>query len=695
MARKNSTGARGPGARRPARRETGTPASTSPGSVSSPAAVRDGPRAAASPAAPGSATAPGQPRGAGAPVAAPVEPRAGAAASVATLSRPEEVEDVVVRFAGDSGDGMQVAGAQFTATTALFGNDLATLPDFPAEIRAPAGTLAGVSGFQIHFASRDIRTPGDAPQVLVAMNPAALKVNLSDLEPGGMIITDEDSFTDANLRKAGYDANPIQSGQLKGFRVIQVPLTSLTLNAVKETGLNRKYAERCKNFFALGLIYWLYDRSPKHTRQWIEKKFTSRPEVVRANVAALEAGLHYAETTEILGPHYKVRPAAFPPGRYRHITGNEATALGFVAASRLSGRPLFYGSYPITPASDILQELARHRNFGVKTFQAEDELAAIGAAIGASYGGALGLTGTSGPGLDLKSEALGLAVMAELPLVVADIQRGGPSTGLPTKTEQADLLHAMFGRHGECPVAVVAPRSPGDCFHMAIEAFRIAVRHMTPVIFLSDGFLGTGAEPWLLPNVDHLPRFESAPLPDPANFRPYQRDPRTLARPWVTPGEFGYEHRIGGLEKEDVTGNVSYDPLNHEKMVKLRAEKVARIAEDIPEVKVLGDSEGPLLVLGWGSTYGHITSAVERVRARRGRVSAAHLRYLNPFPRNLGQVLSGFDRVLIPELNMGQLTLLIRGRYRAEVVQLNKVQGRPFRVAEIESHIEALLEDRV
>ncbi len=623
-------------------------------------------------------------------------PRARAAGGRAATSTAnvEELESVVVRFAGDSGDGMQVAGMQFTATTALLGNDLATLPDFPAEIRAPAGTLAGVSGYQIHFSSRDIRTPGDAPQALVAMNPAALKVNLPDLEDGGLIIADRDAFTEANLRKAGYDSNPLEGPSLKAYRVVDIPLTTLTLNAVQDTGLNRKHAERCKNFFALGLIYWLFDRPPDHTREWIRKKFASRPEVVRANLQALDAGLAYAETTEIFGSHYRVRPAKLPAGRYRHITGNEATALGFVAASQLAGRPLFYGSYPITPASDVLQELAHHRNFGVKTFQAEDEIAAIGSAIGASYGGALGLTGTSGPGLDLKSEALGLAVMAELPLVVADIQRGGPSTGLPTKTEQADLLHAMFGRHGECPVAVVAPATPGDCFHMAIEAFRIAVRHMTPVIFLSDGYLGNGAEPWMIPDVDRLPKIDTPPLPDPLEFHPYQRDERTLARPWVSPGAFGMEHRIGGLEKEDVTGNVSYDPINHEKMVRLRAEKVARIADDIPELEVRGEASGPLLVLGWGSTHGAILSAVERVRSRRGRVSSAHLRYLNPFPRNLGQVLSGFERVLIPELNMGQLSLLIRGRYRAEVAQLNKVQGRPFRVAEIESRIEALLEER-
>ncbi|MEE8537191.1 MAG: 2-oxoacid:acceptor oxidoreductase subunit alpha [Acidobacteriota bacterium] len=601
----------------------------------------------------------------------------------------EEIESAVVRFAGDSGDGMQVAGSQFTTTTALLGNDLATLPDFPAEIRAPAGTLAGVSGFQIHFSSLDIRTPGDTVQALVAMNPAALRVNQADLEPGGILITNRDAFNDQNLQKAGYEANPLEDGSLKAFRVVDVPLTSLTLKAVEETGLSRKLSERCKNFYALGLLFWLYDRPPNHTLEWIRNKFAARPEVVEANTRALQAGLHYAETIELFSVHYRVRPAKLSPGLYRQITGNEAAALGFIAASKLAQRPLFYGSYPITPASDILQEIAKYRQFGAKTFQAEDEIAAIGAAIGAAYGGALGLCGTSGPGLDLKSEALGLAVMAELPLVIADVQRVGPSTGMPTKTEQGDLLEALFGRHGECPVAVVAPRSPSDCFNMAIEAFRIAIRYMTPVIFLSDGYLANGAEPWCIPKVEDLPKFDEVSIPDAVNYQPYARNPSTLARPWVTPGSFGYEHRIGGLEKEDITGNVSYDPINHEKMTHLRAEKVARIAENVPELEVDGD--GPLLVLGWGSTYGAIFSAIERVRRSGGRVARAHLRYLNPFPRNIDDVLSRFKQVLIPELNMGQLALLLSSRTHTEVISLSKVQGKPFQVSEIEQRIEELL----
>ncbi|MEE9218395.1 MAG: 2-oxoacid:acceptor oxidoreductase subunit alpha [Acidobacteriota bacterium] len=604
----------------------------------------------------------------------------------------QELESAVVRFAGDSGDGMQVAGSQFTATTALIGNDLATLPDFPAEIRAPAGTLAGVSGFQIQFSSLDIRTPGDTVQVLVAMNPAALRVNLEELEPGGFLLVDRDAFNETNLQKVGYDSNPLDDGSLSAYRLVDLPLTSLTLNAVEAVGLNRKLAERCRNFFALGILFWLYDRPPAHTIEWIQQKFGARPEVAEANKRALQAGLNYANTIELFTVHYKIRPAKLEPGLYRHITGNEATALGFVVASRLAERPLFYGSYPITPASDILQELAKHRQFRVRTFQAEDEIAAVGAAIGASYGGALGLCGTSGPGLALKSEAIGLAVMAELPLVVANIQRAGPSTGMPTKTEQGDLLQAFFGRPGECPVAVVAPCSPGDCFTMAIEAFRIAVRHMTPVIFLSDGYLANGAEPWRIPDPKSFPDLKAVPLPDAASFQPYQRDPRTLARPWVTPGLFGFEHRIGGLEKEDITGNVSYDPLNHEKMVRLRAEKVARIADDIPELSVAGDEDGTLLVLGWGSTCGAIHSAVERARRRGARVSWAQLRHLNPFPRNLEAVLARYQRILVPELNTGQLSMLLRNRTRSEVIPLTKIQGRPFRVSEIEERIRALQE---
>jgi 2-oxoglutarate ferredoxin oxidoreductase subunit alpha len=594
-----------------------------------------------------------------------------------------EIETVVIRFAGDSGDGMQLTGTQFADTTALVGNDLATLPDFPAEIRAPAGTLAGVSGYQISFSSRDILTPGDQPDVLVAMNPAALKVNLGDLDEGGILILDTDAFTEANLHKAAYPTNPLKDGSLAGFRVFDLPLTSLTLKAVAETGLSGRQATRCKNFFALGLVFWMYERPVDYTREWIEKKFKNHEQMARANTLALLAGYNYADTTEIFTTHYRVAKAQLAPGTYRKITGNEATAMGFVAAALLSDRPLFYGSYPITPASDILHELSRFKNYPVKTFQAEDEISAMGAAIGAAYGGALGLCGTSGPGVCLKSEAIGLAVMTELPVVIANIQRGGPSTGLPTKTEQADLLQAMYGRNGECPVAIVAPATPADCFTMAIEAFRIATRHMTPVFFLSDGYLGNGAEPWRVPTPADLPRLEVKFWTDAATFKPYLRDPKTLARPWAVPGTPGLEHRIGGLEKEDVTGNVSYDPLNHEKMVHLREEKIARIADDIPLQEVHGDPSGRLLVVGWGSTHGAITSAVEEARRDGLAVSSIHLRYLNPFPRNLGEVLGRFGTILVPELNLGQLRALLRARFLVDARGLNKVQGKPFRVSEI------------
>jgi len=602
-----------------------------------------------------------------------------------------EIDTVVIRFVGDSGDGMQLTGTQFADTTAMVGNDLATLPDFPAEIRAPAGTLAGVSGYQISFSSHDIKTPGDQPNVLVAMNPAALKTNIADLEEGGSLIVDTDAFTDGNLAKAGCKTNPLKDGSLVGFRVFDLPLTALTLQAVAETGLSGRQATRCKNFFALGLVFWLYERPVDYTREWIEKKFKGHEQMAKANTLALLAGYNYADTTEVFTNHFRVRKAQLAPGTYRKITGNEATATGFIAASLLSGRPLFYGSYPITPASDILHELSRFKNYPVKTFQAEDEISAIGSAIGAAYGGALGLTGTSGPGVALKSEAIGLAVMTELPLVIANIQRGGPSTGLPTKTEQADLLQAVHGRNGECPVAVVAPATPADCFSMAIEAFRIATRYMTPVFFLSDGYLGNGAEPWRIPTHAELPKFEVEFRTEKEGFQPYLRDPKTLARPWAVPGTPGLEHRIGGLEKEDITGNVSYDPLNHEHMVRLRAEKIARIAADIPHVEVLGKDSGPLLVVGWGSTYGAITSAVEELQAKGRPVSSIHLRYLNPFPANLGDVLKRFEKVLVPELNLGQLSLLIRARYLVDAVGLNKVQGKPFRVSEITRAIEELL----
>ena len=610
---------------------------------------------------------------------------------VPAKAKVTEIDTVVIRFVGDSGDGMQLTGTQFADTTAMVGNDLATLPDFPAEIRAPAGTLAGVSGYQISFSSHDIKTPGDQPNVLVAMNPAALKTNIADLEEGGSLIVDTDAFTDGNLAKAGCKTNPLKDGSLVGFRVFDLPLTALTLQAVAETGLSGRQATRCKNFFALGLVFWLYERPVDYTREWIEKKFKGHEQMAKANTLALLAGYNYADTTEVFTNHFRVRKAQLAPGTYRKITGNEATATGFIAASLLSGRPLFYGSYPITPASDILHELSRFKNYPVKTFQAEDEISAIGSAIGAAYGGALGLTGTSGPGVALKSEAIGLAVMTELPLVIANIQRGGPSTGLPTKTEQADLLQAVHGRNGECPVAVVAPATPADCFSMAIEAFRIATQYMTPVFFLSDGYLGNGAEPWRIPTQDELPKFEVRFRTEKEGFQPYLRDPKTLARPWAVPGTPGLEHRIGGLEKEDITGNVSYDPLNHEHMVRLRAEKIARIAADIPHVEVLGKDSGPLLVVGWGSTYGAITSAVEELQAKGRPVSSIHLRYLNPFPANLGDVLKRFEKVLVPELNLGQLSLLIRARYLVDAVGLNKVQGKPFRVSEITRAIEELL----
>jgi len=603
----------------------------------------------------------------------------------------QELEEVVIRFAGDSGDGMQLTGTQFADTTALVGNDLATLPDFPAEIRAPAGTLAGVSGYQISFSSHDIRTPGDQPQVLVAMNPAALKTNLSELEDGGILILDTDAFSEGNLTKAGYKANPLKDGSLAGYRLFDIPLTTLTLQAVSETGLSVRQATRCKNFFALGLVFWMYERPVDYTREWIESKFKTHQDVARANTLALLAGYNYADTTEVFNTHYRVKKAALAPGTYRKITGNEATAMGFVSAALLSGRPLFYGSYPITPASDILHELSKFKNYPVKTFQAEDEISAIGAAIGAAYGGSLGLTGTSGPGVALKSEAIGLAVMTEVPIVIANIQRGGPSTGLPTKTEQADLLQVMFGRNGECPVAVVAPATPAECFGMAIEAFRIATRHMTPVFFMSDGYLGNGAEPWKVPRPEELPKLEVKFWTRPEGFQPYLRDPQTLARPWAIPGTPGLEHRIGGLEKEDVTGNVSYDPLNHDKMVRLRAEKVARIADDIPEQAVFGKPSGKVLVVGWGSTYGAITTEVEELQRKGSPVSSVHLRYLNPFPRNLGDILKRFDKVLVPELNLGQLRMLLRARYLVDAVGLNKVQGKPFKVSEIAKAIHELL----
>ncbi len=619
----------------------------------------------------------------------------GRRSSSARTDQIEELDRVTICFAGDSGDGMQLAGLQFTNTSAVFGNDVSTMPDFPAEIRAPAGSIPGVSSFQVSFSSYDIHTPGDRPDVLVAMNPAALKAHLGELPKGGLLIVNTDEFTESNLRKALYAENPLEGDSLAAYRAVEVPISSMNARALADSGLNTKQIDRSKNSFALGLMFWLYERSLDSTIGWFEEKFARNPEVRDANIATMKAGYNYGETAELFPMRYHVAKADLPPGRYRNITGNAATALGFLAASKLADLPLFYGTYPITPASDILHELSRFKNFGVKTFQAEDEIAAIGSAIGASFGGYLGLTGTSGPGLALKSEALGLAVMVELPLVVAMIQRSGPSTGMPTKTDQADLLQVLFGRNGESPVAVVAPATPSECFHFAIEAFRLALRHMTPTVFLSDGYLGTGSEPWRVPQADELPRIEVKFAKDADTFNPYDRDPETLARPWARPGTPGLEHRVGGLEKADVTGNVSYDPDNHEKMTRFRAEKVARIANDIPDLEVVGDDSGDLLVLGWGSTYGANLSAVQRARAKGLAVSFAHLRYLNPFPSNLGDVIARFDRILIPELNLGQLAMLVRSRYVVDAASLNKVTGRPFLIGEVEEKIHELVGSKV
>jgi 2-oxoglutarate ferredoxin oxidoreductase subunit alpha len=611
------------------------------------------------------------------------------------MSKPvEQLEQVIIRFAGDSGDGMQLTGGRFASETALFGNDLSTMPDFPAEIRAPAGSLPGVSGFQIHFSNHDILTPGDAPNVLVAMNPAALRTNLKDLPRGGTLIVNTDAFTDRNLQKAGYTANPLEDDTLDEYRVHEVPLTSLTLEAVKGSGLSNREAERSKNMFALGLMSWLYTRPTEATVEFIEKKFAKRPEIVDANVRAFKAGYAFGETSEGFAVHYEVPAAKLPPGTYRGITGNQALALGLVAASVQSKLPLFLSAYPITPASDILHDLARHKNFGVRTFQAEDEIAAAGAALGASFGGALGVCTSSGPGVILKQETIGLAVTLELPLLILDIQRAGPSTGMPTKPEQADLLAVMFGRNAEAPVPVVAASTPGGCFHAAIEGARIALKYRTPVFVLSDAYLANGSEPWLLPDVESLPEivveFAEQPNVD-GSFMPYKRDPDTLAREWAIPGTPGLEHRIGGLEKEDVTGNVSYDPDNHDHMVRLRAQKVAGIAADIPELEVDDPDGASLLVLGWGGTYGPIQSAARRLRRDGKKVAHAHLTHLNPFPRNLGQVLASYDKVLIPEMNLGQLLKLVRAEFLVDAIGFNRVRGLPFRSDELADAMEAML----
>jgi 2-oxoglutarate ferredoxin oxidoreductase subunit alpha len=604
----------------------------------------------------------------------------------------EELESVVIRLAGDSGDGMQLTGGQFTRTAALLGNDISTFPDFPAEIRAPAGSLPGVSSFQLNFSSHDIYTPGDAPDVLVAMNPAALKVHLGDLEPGGLLLINTDAFTKSNLNKAGYTSNPLADDSLSGYRLFKIPITSLNSKALEGIDMTQRQIDRSKNFWALGLLYWLYNRSYDASINFLEQRFKNTPSIFEANKRALLAGYNYGETTEIFTVAYRVRKAKLPPGKYRNITGAEATALGFVTASRLLNKPLFYGSYPITPASDVLHEMAQFKNFGVKTFQAEDEIAAVASSIGAAFGGQLALTVSSGPGIALKSEAINLAHMVELPLVIADVQRAGPSTGMPTKTEQGDLLQCMFGRNSDSACAIVAPATPSECFHMAIEAFRLATKYMTPVFFLSDGYLGNGSEPWQIPSSAELERFTITHPDDPKDFFPYKRDPETLARPWAIPGTPGLEHRVGGLEKADITGNVNYDPLNHEHMTRLRNEKIARIANDIPELEIHGDAAGELLLLSWGSTYGAVVTAVDRLRKQGAAVSHAHLRYLNPFPKNLGDVLQQFNKVLIPELNLGQLSLLIRARYLVDAVSLSKVQGIPFKVSEILTKCKELLE---
>ena len=614
-----------------------------------------------------------------------------------TIERPPDVVEldrVTIRFAGDSGDGMQLTGTQFTRTAAVFGNDISTLPDFPAEIRAPAGSLPGVSGFQLSFSSNDIHTPGDAPDVLVAMNPAALKANLAELPAGGALIVNEDAFTTANLNKVGYTANPLLDGSLKQWNLFAIPISSLNARAGEGLGLTSKQVDLTKNFFALGLMFWLYERSMEPTITWIDEKFGKRPVTAEANKRALKAGYAFGETTEMFHTTYKVPAAHLPPGIYRNITGNEATALGFVVAAQKASRDLFYGSYPITPASDILHQLSTYKNFGVRTFQAEDEIAAIGSAIGASYGGGLGMTGTSGPGIALKSEAMNLAVMVELPLVVIDVQRAGPSTGMPTKTEQADLLQVLYGRNGDSPIAVVAPATPAECFDLAFEAVRLAIKYMTPVVYLSDAFLATGAEPWRLPDVDALPDISVANRTERTGFHPYDRDPATLARPWAVPGTPGLEHRIGGLEKADITGNVSYDPDNHHRMQLIRAAKIAGIADDIPDLDVYGPDRGDLLILGWGSTYGSIRSAVERLQADGRSVAHAHLRHLNPFPRNTEAVVGSYRRVLIPELNLGQMLMLIRSRYLVDAVGYNRVRGKPFRIAEIVAEAERLLAEQ-
>jgi 2-oxoglutarate/2-oxoacid ferredoxin oxidoreductase subunit alpha len=613
----------------------------------------------------------------------------------------QQLDRVIIRFAGDSGDGMQLAGDRFTQETATFGNDLSTLPNFPAEIRAPAGTLPGVSSFQLHFADHDILTPGDAPDVLVAMNPAALKANIGDLPRGADIIANTDEFTKRNLSKVGYEQNPLEDGSLSGYQLHALPITSMTVKALEGYDISRKEAERAKNMFALGLLSWLYNRPADGTMTFLESKFAKKPEIMEANKTAFRAGWNFGETTEAFSVQYEVKPATLAPGTYRNITGNAALAYGLIAASRRSGLPLFLGSYPITPASDILHELAKHKRFGVRTFQAEDEIGGVGAALGASFGGALGVSTTSGPGMVLKQETIGLAVSVELPLIICDIQRAGPSTGMPTKTEQADLLMALYGRNGESPVAVVAPATPSDCFDIAMEAVRIATKYRTPVIILSDGYLANGSEPWRIPEVAGLPKLRdefSFSSPNEwrgdggkVSFQPFKRDPKTLALPWAVPGTPELEHRIGGIEKADGSGNISYDPDNHDKMVRLRQAKIDGIATDIPRLEVDDPDGARVLVLGWGSTFGSIGAAVRRVRLAGGSVAQAHLRHLSPFPANLGDVLAAYDKVLVPEINLGQLALILRGCYGADVISYNRVRGLPFRASELAGVIQDVI----
>ena len=609
-----------------------------------------------------------------------------------SIKKTETLEEATIRFAGDSGDGMQLTGGQFTNATAIVGNDLSTLPDYPAEIRAPAGSLAGVSGFQIHFSSKDIHTPGDVLDVLVAMNPAALKTNLKDLKPGGMLIINTNAFTETNLKKAGYDKNPTEEGLSNKYQIFPIEISRLTQIALEDMNLPAKTVDRSKNLFALGLMYWLYSRPMEATIDWLKKKFGSQPEILEANLRVLKAGFNFGETTETFISNYEVKQAQIMPGKYKNITGNEATALGMITASQLSGLPTLLGSYPITPSSDILHELSKYKHLGIKTFQAEDEIAAIGCAIGASFAGGLGITTTSGPGICLKSEFIGLAIKTELPLIICDIQRGGPSTGLPTKTEQGDLLQAMFGRNGESPIPILAAASPGDCFHTMLEVARIAIKYVTPVFFMSDGYLANGSEPWKIPSLSELPKIEVKFRTEKDGFYPYLRDENTLARPWAKPGTPGLEHTITGVETEQLTGKINYDPLNHDAMVKFRAKRIAQIANDIPKIKIInGESKGDLLILGWGSTQGAINAAIEKLIEKGYKVANAHLRYLNPFPSNLGDIIKNYNKVLIPEVNLGQLRLLIRAKFLVDAQGLNVIGGQPLKVSAIIEAAEELL----